>query len=169
MAAGQEQCADIEGPMGAEVYAFIEQRGPHLGRGHVDEPVAVQHVEDRLLLLGAQGTRLPPLAVRDRRRALGGRADAVPPVVAGLRRAYGDARIPHADAPGELGDGLVGHGDMAGVSPRGAPNPPSAPPGARFSDPASPPRPGATTPGARSNAVTLLVIRAISPSPPSGH
>jgi hypothetical protein len=59
MAAGQEQCADIEGPLGAEVDAFIEQRGPHLGLGHVDEPVAVQHVEDRLLLLGAQGTRLP--------------------------------------------------------------------------------------------------------------
>jgi hypothetical protein len=59
MAAGQEQCADIEGPLGAEVDAFIEQRGPHLGWGHVDEPVAVQHVEDRLLLLGAQGTRLP--------------------------------------------------------------------------------------------------------------
>jgi hypothetical protein len=59
MAAGQEQWADIEGPLGAEVDAFIEQRGPHLGRGHVDEPVAVQHVEDRLLLLGAQGTRLP--------------------------------------------------------------------------------------------------------------
>ena len=57
MAAGQEQCADIAGPLGAEVDAFIEQRGPHLGRGHVDEPVAVQHVEDRLLLLGAQGTR----------------------------------------------------------------------------------------------------------------
>jgi hypothetical protein len=53
MAAGQEQCADIEGPLGAEVDAFIEQRGPHLGRGHVDEPVVVQHVEDRLLLLGA--------------------------------------------------------------------------------------------------------------------
>jgi hypothetical protein len=68
MAAGQEQCADIEGPLGVEVDAFIEQRGLHLGRGHVDEPVAVQHVEDRLLLLGAQGTRLPPLAVRDRRR-----------------------------------------------------------------------------------------------------
>ena len=115
MAAGQEQCADIEGPLGAEVDAFIEQRGPHLGRGHVDEPVAVQHVEDRLLLLGAQGTRLPPLAVRDRRRPLGWRADAVPPVVAGLRRAYGDARIPHADAPGELGDGLVGHGVDLGL------------------------------------------------------
>ena len=41
MAAGQKQCADIEGPLGAEVDAFIEQRGPHLGRGHVDEPVAV--------------------------------------------------------------------------------------------------------------------------------
>jgi hypothetical protein len=68
MAAGQEQCADIEGPLGAEVDAFIEQRGLHLGLGHVDEPVAVQHVEDRLLLLGAQGTRLPPLPVRDRRR-----------------------------------------------------------------------------------------------------
>jgi hypothetical protein len=90
MAAGQEQCADIEGPLGAEVDAFIEQRGPHLGRGHVDEPVAVQHVEDRLLLLGAQGTRLPPLAVRDRRWPLGWRADAVPPLVAGLRRAYGE-------------------------------------------------------------------------------
>lgn len=75
MAAGQEQCADIEGPLGAEVDALIEQRGPHLGRGHVDEPVAVQHVEDRLLLLGAQGTRLPPLAVRGRRRPLGWRAD----------------------------------------------------------------------------------------------
>lgn len=68
MAAGQEQCTDIAGPLGAEVDAFIEQRGPHLGRGHVDEPVAVQHVEDRLLLLGAQGTRLPPLALRDRHR-----------------------------------------------------------------------------------------------------
>jgi len=41
MAARQKQCADIEGPLGAEVDAFIEQRGPHLGRGHVDEPVAV--------------------------------------------------------------------------------------------------------------------------------
>ena len=41
----------------------------------------------------------------------------MPPVVAGLRRAYGDARIPHADAPGELGDGLVGHGaDLGSVS-----------------------------------------------------
>jgi hypothetical protein len=68
MAAGQEQCADIEGPLGAEVDAFIEQRGPPQGGRHVDEPVAVQHVEDRLLLLGAQGTRLPPWAVRDRRR-----------------------------------------------------------------------------------------------------
>jgi hypothetical protein len=28
----------------------------------------------------------------------------VPRVVAGLRRAYGDARIPHADAPGEFHD-----------------------------------------------------------------
>src|SRR5271166_2863660 len=70
-----------------------------------------------LLLLGAQGTRLRPFAVRDRRRPLGCRADAVPPVVAGLRRAYGDARIPHADAPGEFGDGLVGHGvDLGSVS-----------------------------------------------------
>jgi hypothetical protein len=79
MAAGQDQCADIEGPLGAEVDAFIEQRGPHLGRGHVDEPVAVQHVEDRLLLVDAQGTRLAPLAQRDRRRPLAWRADAVPP------------------------------------------------------------------------------------------
>jgi DNA invertase Pin-like site-specific DNA recombinase len=46
MAAGQEQRADIEGPLGAEVDAFIEQRGPHLGRGHVDKPVAVQHVAE---------------------------------------------------------------------------------------------------------------------------
>jgi hypothetical protein len=68
MAAGQEQCADIEGPLGAEVDAFIEQRGPPQGGRHVDEPVAVRHVEDRLLLLGAQATRLPPLPVRDRRR-----------------------------------------------------------------------------------------------------
>src|ERR1700730_18911737 len=100
MAAEKEQCADIEGPLGAEVDAFIGQRGPHLGRGHVDEPVAVQHVEDRLLLLGAQGTRLPPLAVRGRRRPLGWRADAVSPAVAGLLRGYADPTPapPHASA-----------------------------------------------------------------------
>src|ERR1700694_1005196 len=262
----------IEGRLRAEVDTFVEQRGPHLGRGHVDEPVAVQHVEDRLLLLGAQGTQLRPFAVRDRRRPLRCRADAVPPVVAGLRRAYGDARIPHADAPGEFGDGLVGHGvDLGSVSalsesvpksacsfactsttkralasscsnwrfsasrraifsacgsrrlrPRGTANPASAPAsralrhatiwleykpsrrnnapfapsgaasysakishlylavtvrrfalsgtsGSRRSVPASSTRPGSTTPGARSNALTLLVIRGISPSPPSGH
>src|SRR6202171_156427 len=107
----------IEGRLRTEVDTVVEQRGPHLGRGHVDEPVAVQHVEDRLLLLGAQGTRLRPFAVRDRRRALRCRADAVPTGVAGLRRAYGDARIPHADAPGEFGDGPVAHGvDLGSVS-----------------------------------------------------
>ena len=42
----------------------------HLKAGDMSTKlVAVQHVEDRLLLLGAQGTRLPPLAVRDRRRS----------------------------------------------------------------------------------------------------
>src|SRR6202171_4071368 len=252
----------IEGRLRAEGDTFVEQRGPHLGRGHVDEPVAVQHVEDRLLLLGAQGTRLRPFAVRDRRRPLRCRADAVPPVVAGLRRAYGDARIPHADAPGEFGDGPVAHGvDLGSVSalsesvpksacsfactsttkralassrsnwrfsasrraifsacgsrrlrPRGTANPASAPAsralrhstiwleykpsrrnnapfvpsgaasysakianlylavnvrrfalsgtsGSGRSVPASSTRPGSTTPGARSNALTLLVIR----------
>src|SRR5260370_818089 len=96
MAAGQEQCADIEGPLGAEVDAFIEQRGPHLGRGDVDEPVAVQHVEDRLLLLGARGPGWPPWGVRVRRRPPGWRADAVPRVVAGLRAAGADPAPPTA-------------------------------------------------------------------------
>jgi hypothetical protein len=36
----------------AQVNAFIEQGGPHLSRCDVDEPIAVQHIEDRLLLSG---------------------------------------------------------------------------------------------------------------------
>ena len=41
--------------------------------------------------------------------------------------------------------------------------------GSRRSVPASSTRPGSTTPGARSNALTLLVIRESLHHPPSGH
>jgi hypothetical protein len=54
-----------------EVDALVEQRGPHLGRREVDEALAVQHVQDRLLLLLSQRPRLWAVAVRDGRGPFG--------------------------------------------------------------------------------------------------
>ena len=65
----------VERRFRAQVDAFIEQGGPHLGWGEVGEPVAVQHLEDRLLLGSAQRPRLMTLPMRDARWAL---AVAVP-------------------------------------------------------------------------------------------
>ncbi|ORA84077.1 hypothetical protein BST27_30845 [Mycobacterium intermedium] len=50
-----------------EVDAFIKQRRPHLSRGEVDEPVAMQRVENSLLLGVAQRPRLDSVSLRDRR------------------------------------------------------------------------------------------------------
>ena len=61
----------------------------------------------------------------------------VAPVVAGLRRADGDAR-PARRSPGEFGDGLVGHGVDLGWCPRSR----RASPRARAVLPAHPPRSG---------------------------
>jgi len=100
----------VERGLRAQVDTLVEQRGPHLGRGHVDEAVAVQHVEDRLPLGQAQRPRLGPVTVRERGGPLGCRASPVPPVVAGLGRADRDAALAHSDVCDEFGEGPVGHG-----------------------------------------------------------
>jgi hypothetical protein len=100
-----------------------------------------------------------------------------------------------ADIEGRLGAKVDVFIEQRGTSPRGATTPPSPSGAASYSTkifnlylavnvrrfafsgtsgsqrsvPASSTRPGSTTPGALSNVVTLLVIRGISPSPPSGH
>ena len=51
---GQEA---IHRPRRAEIGLFFEQRGVDFGRGLVDEPIAVQHVEDGLAFVGAQRPR----------------------------------------------------------------------------------------------------------------
>jgi hypothetical protein len=93
-----------------EVDAFIQQRGPHLGRREVDEPVAVQLIEDRRPLGQAQRPRLDALAVPKRHRPWRGRTLPVPPVVAGLRRTHRLAGFAHANPRGQLCDRGVGHG-----------------------------------------------------------
>jgi hypothetical protein len=93
----------------SEVDALVEERGPHLGRREVDEALAVQHVQDRLLLLLSQRPRLWPVAVRDGRGPFGYWALSVPAVVAGLRGADRVAGCPHTDLRRQLGDRDVGH------------------------------------------------------------
>ena len=58
----------VEGGHRAEVGALVQQRRPDLVRGQVSEPVAVQHVQDRLPLGRGQRPRLDPLGMRDRGR-----------------------------------------------------------------------------------------------------
>ena len=53
----------------AQVGAFVQQRGPDLGRRQVGEPLAVQHVQDRLAFGRGQRPGLAPVPVRHRRPA----------------------------------------------------------------------------------------------------
>jgi hypothetical protein len=83
-----------------EVSTFIEQGGPYLGRCGIDEPLAVEHLEDRGPLLASERAGLRPVTVRGRRRSRRCGAGPVAPVVAGLRGADRCARCPHADLLG---------------------------------------------------------------------
>ena len=107
----------VEGGLRAEIDALMEQDRPHLRRREIDEPVAVQRVQDRPPFLGGQCARLHPIPLRDRCRAGRCRTGAVAAVVAGLGGADRLARRPHADPFGEGDDRLVGHGvDVGSVS-----------------------------------------------------
>ena len=95
----------VEGRLRAQVDAFIEQDRPHLSRCEIGEPVAVQRIEDRLLLGVAQRPRLSPLPVRDGLWPCRWRALPVAPVVAGLRDTNRLAGGPHAQLRCQLHDG----------------------------------------------------------------
>jgi hypothetical protein len=87
---GLARCREepIEGALGGEVDAFVEECRVDLGGRAILEPLGMQHVEDGLPLRGIQGPWRGATGRRDDRRVVSPR-EALVAVVTGARQTQG--------------------------------------------------------------------------------